>query len=45
MTPAERAEYLANDDEIEGTHEAAASEGQSSVADNTEVDTHFVCFT
>ena len=45
MTPAERAEFLANDDEIEGTHEAAASEGQSSVADNTEVDTHFVCFT
>lgn len=45
MTPDERAEYLANDDEIEVTHEAAASEGQSSTSDNTEVDTHFVCFT
>ena len=45
MNPDERADYLANDDEIEVTHESAASEGQSSATDNTEVDTHFICFT
>lgn len=43
MTPAERADYLEADDEIEVTHESAAAEGQS--AQEEDVNTHFVCFT
>jgi len=44
MTPDEKAEYLAMDDDIDIAHEAAASEGQSEQI-SEEVDTHFVCFT
>ena len=46
MTPDERAAFLEEDEEIEDTHVAAASEGQSQqVAEASDVDTHFVCFT
>lgn len=46
MSPDERASYLEENEEIEETHEAAASEGQSTqVAVAEDVDTHFVCFT
>lgn len=44
MSPDERAQFLEADDEIEVTHEAAASEGQSEQI-HEEVNTHFVCFT
>lgn len=44
MSPMEIAEYLDNDDELEATHEAAASEGQTA-CDDIDVNTHFVCFT
>jgi ubiquitin carboxyl-terminal hydrolase L3 len=44
MTPEERAEYLANDDQIEIAHKSAATEGISEPI-QVEVDTHFVCFT
>ena len=44
MTSDERAEYLSNDDEIEATHESAATLGQSEQI-HEEVNTHFVCFT
>lgn len=44
MSPDEKAEYLATDDEIDIAHEVAATEGQSEQI-SEEVDTHFVCFT
>ena len=44
MSPDERAAFLEADDEIEVTHEAAASEGQSEQI-HEEVNTHFICFT
>lgn len=44
-SPNEIAEYLNNDDELEGTHEAAASEGQTEQVNIDEpVNNHFVCF-
>jgi ubiquitin carboxyl-terminal hydrolase L3 len=46
MNPDERAAYLERDDEIEETHVAAATEGQSDqVQERDDVDTHFICFT
>jgi ubiquitin carboxyl-terminal hydrolase L3 len=43
MSPDEIAQYLESDEEIEETHGAAATEGQSEQLDG-DVDTHFVCF-
>ena len=46
LSPDERATYLEEDEELEESHEAAASEGQSEVPSAEEdVNTHFVCFT
>jgi ubiquitin carboxyl-terminal hydrolase L3 len=46
MTPDERAAYLEGNNEIEESHVAAASEGQSEqVQRPEEVDNHFICFT
>lgn len=44
MSPDERAVFLEGDEEIEETHVAAASEGQSAQM-HDEVYTHFICFT
>eukprot|EP01041_Mallomonas_annulata_P002789 gene2789-5496_t len=44
MSPSEIAEFLAQDSEIETVHESAAMAGQSE-PDQTDVNTHFICFT
>lgn len=42
MTPDQIAAFLNDDPEIEETHEAAASEGQTEAV--MDVETHFICF-
>lgn len=46
MTPAERAEFLENDTELESAHSVAASAGHTVAPDlSVNVDLHFVCLT
>jgi ubiquitin carboxyl-terminal hydrolase L3 len=45
MSPMDIATYLDKDEELETTHEQHASGGQSSMPEDINVNTHFVCFT